>query len=276
MRILILGATGFLGSNVIRLALEDENINIFGSSRFPNLYSNILQVDVTNRESIRIAIKEINPEVVIWSLMNFEEESHLMNVGLKNVLSELTNDTKFIFLSTDGVFIDGRGNYTENDPIGTLPKEAPLAEYVNGKYIGENFIRQFYSNHVILRTGPLYGDHSNQSIEKRTLKMIEKIKVNKPIDAWEDVFRTFVNVNDLSSSILELSKKKFNGTLHVGPKSIESYYTFFNKRLMQLGWDNNLLSPTKISKEEFPYLAIDTSLDTSKSQQLLRTQFRSV
>jgi hypothetical protein len=33
MRILILGATGFLGSNVIRLALEDENINIFGSSR---------------------------------------------------------------------------------------------------------------------------------------------------------------------------------------------------------------------------------------------------
>ena len=93
MRILILGATGFLGSNVIRLALEDENINIFGSSRFPNQYSNILQVDVTNRESIRFAIKEINPEVVIWSLMNFEEESHLMNVGLKNVLSELTNFT---------------------------------------------------------------------------------------------------------------------------------------------------------------------------------------
>ncbi|MCA0987353.1 sugar nucleotide-binding protein [Guptibacillus algicola] len=276
MRILILGATGFLGSTVIQLASENKNISVFGTSRFPHENSTIIQVDVTTKESIRKAIKESNPEVVVWSLMSFEEEIHLINVGLKNVLSELTNDTKLIFLSTDGVFVEGKGEYSENDPIGMLPNEAPLAEYVNGKSIGENLIRQNHSNHIILRTGPLYGGNLNQSIEKRTLNMIERIKENKQIYAWEDVYRTFVNVTDLSCSILELPEMKYNGTLHVGPQDKVSYYSFFKNRLTELGWDTSLLSPSKVSKEEFPYLSIDTSLHTNKARQLLRTKFRSV
>lgn len=276
MRILILGATGFLGANLFQLMLENKNINVFGTSRFQHEESTIIQCDVTSEESIRKSIEKSNPDVVIWSLMNFQEEIHLINFGLTNLLSEIKSDTKLIFISTDGVFVEGTGAYIETDPTGTLPKEASFAEYVNGKNMGENFIRENHLNHVIIRTGPLYGGAQNQSIEKRTVRMIEKIKEDEPIDAWEDVFRTFVNVHDLSRAILELSEMTFTGTLHVGPQYKESYYTFFNKRLKQLGYDNSLLSSTKISKEEFPYLSIDTSLNTTKAQRLLRTVFSTV
>ncbi|MET3727086.1 dTDP-4-dehydrorhamnose reductase [Fictibacillus halophilus] len=129
---------------------------------------------------------------------------------------------------------------------------------------------------MILRTGPLYADNENHIIEKRTIQLIEKIKENKPIEAWANVYRTFVNVNDLSSAILELSKIEFNGILHAGPIHKESYYSFFKKRLKQLGWDNSLLFPIKISKEKFPYLSLDTSLNTQKAQQFLRSKFHTV
>jgi dTDP-4-dehydrorhamnose reductase len=276
MRILILGATGFLGSNLFQLASENKNLTVFGTSRFQNEKSNIMQVDVTSKQSIGSAIRKTNPEVIIWSLMNFEEETQLIKLGLENLLTEIESDTKLIFISTDAVFVKGIGGYKESDPIGTLPQEVPLAAYVNGKYTGENLILNRHSNYVIIRTGPLYGDEENQVIEKRTLQIIEKIKKNQPIEAWANVYRTFVNVNDLSSAILELSNIKFNGILHAGPIHKESYYMFFKKRLEQLGWDNSLLYPIKISKGEFPYLSLDTSLNTQQAQQLLSTNFRKV
>lgn len=274
MKLLILGATGFLGSSLTQLASEDNNLAVFGTSRYPNKNSNIIQVDVTNKQSIGNAIKKINPDVVIWCLMSFEEENQLINFGLNNLLSVMESDTKLIFLSTDAVFVNGKGDSKESDPIGTLPKEARLAEYVNAKNTGENLILKEHPNHVILRTGPLYGDE--ESIENRTLSIIEKIKENKPFEAWENVYRTFVNVNDLSSAILELCKTKFNGVLHAGPLHKESYFTFNKKRLEQLGLDISLISPINISKDDFPYLSFDTSLNTQKAQQLLKTNFRQV
>lgn len=276
MRILILGATGFLGSNLFQLATENKNLTVFGTSRFQHENSNIMQVDVTNKQSIRSAIRKINPEVVIWSLMSSEEETKLINLGLENILSEIESATKLIFLSTDAVFVEGIGGYKETDPIGTLPKEVALADYVNGKYTGENLILNKHPNHVILRTGPLYGNNGDQGIEKRTIQIIEKIKENQSFDAWTNVYKTFVNVNDLSSTIIELTNIKFNGILHAGPLHKESYYTFYKKRLEQLGWNNSLLRPIVRYKEDAPYLSLDTSLNTQKAHQLLKTNFRTV
>ncbi|QFG00193.1 NAD-dependent epimerase/dehydratase family protein [Psychrobacillus glaciei] len=276
MRILILGATGFLGSNLIQLASENKNLTVFGTSRFQHENSNIMQVDVTNKQSIGSAIRKINPEVVIWSLMSFEEETQLIKLGLENLISEIESETKLIFLSTDAVFVEGIGGYKESSPISTLPKEAGLADYVNGKYIGENLILNNHPNHVILRVGPLYGNNGDQIIEKRTVQVIEKIKENQPFKAYTNVYRTFVNVNDLSSAIIELTKIKFNGILHAGPIHKESYYSFYKKRLEQLGWNNSFLSPIIISKEDRPYLSLDTSLNTQKAHQLLKTNFRTV
>lgn len=276
MRILILGATGFLGSTLFQLASENKNLTVFGSSRFQHKNSNIMQVDVTNQQSIRSAIRKINPDVVIWSLMSFEEETRLIKFGLENLLSEIDSETKLIFLSTDAVFVEGKGGYNESDLIGILPKGTALAEYVNGKYAGENLIRHKHPNHVILRTGPLYGNTGDQGIEKRTIQIIEKIKENQSFDAWTNVYKTFVNVNDLSSAIIELTNIKFTGILHAGPIHKESYYTFYKKRLEQLGWNNSLLRPTIRSQEDAPYLSLDTSLNTQKAHQLLKTSFHTV
>ncbi len=72
MRILVLRATGFLGSNLFQIASENKSLRVFGTSRFQHENSNIMQVDVTNKQSLESVIRKINPEVVIRALMNFE------------------------------------------------------------------------------------------------------------------------------------------------------------------------------------------------------------
>lgn len=274
MKLLILGATGFLGSTLFQKALEDESLTVVGTSRLSNAAKNIIHLDVMDKHLVAQTIESIKPDVVIWCLMSMENENHLIEIGLKNVVSRLSEDTKFIFISTDAVFVDGRGDYDELDPIGLLPSEARLAIYVNAKHAGEQYLMKNHPNHVIVRTGPLYGD--NHYIEKRALQIIEHIKESKLYSAWENVYRSFVNVYDLSDALLELTKNNMIGILHAGPPQKESYYTFNKKRVEQLGFDSTYICPVIVTKEDNPYIALDTSLKTDKINELLPTVFRNI
>lgn len=274
MKVLILGATGFLGSTLYQKAIEDESLTVVGTSRMSNVAKNIIHLDVMDKHLVAQKIDSTKPDVVIWCLMSMEVEDQLIEIGLKNVVTHLSEDTKFIFISTDAVFVDGRGDYHELDPIGLLPSKARLAKYVNAKHAGELYLMENHPNYVIVRTGPLYGD--DQYIEKRTLQIIENIKENKRYNAWENVFRSFVNVHDLSDALLELTKNNVIGILHAGSPQKESYYTFNKKRVEQLGFDSSFICPVIVTKEENPYISLDTSLRTDKISELLPTVFRNI
>ncbi|MFJ5768709.1 NAD-dependent epimerase/dehydratase family protein [Psychrobacillus sp. NPDC093180] len=273
---LILGATGFLGSTLLGLATKMPNTFVKGTSRYSNEDAHIIQVDVIDIQSIEKAIKQIEPDVVVWSLMNGEKEDELTDIGLRNLLEMIEKETKLIFLSTDAIFVDGRGNYTESDQTGSLAPDAPLFTYVTAKSKAENIIQHKHLNHVIVRTGPLYGEDFNQKIEQRTKKLIKQIEIGEQPKAYVNVYKTFVHVEDLAKAILEISSKQFTGILHIGPMQKESYYSFFKKRLSQLGYENSLVQPYLIEDGQMPHLALDTSLNTEKARTLLETAFREV
>jgi dTDP-4-dehydrorhamnose reductase len=274
MKLLVLGATGFLGSKLFEKSTKHNNLAVYGTSRYSNNILNIFQVDVTKDQSIEKTVKILNPNIVIWTLMDSKKETDLTDIGLVNLLSVINKETKLIYMSTDAVFVKGKGNYKESAQIGLLPKEAALSIYVNAKNKAENLIRSRHLNHVIIRTGPIYGIDSNQNIEKRTLGIIKQIEEKYKIEVPSNLYRTFVNVEDLANAILELSLMEFTGTIHVGPSQIESYYSFYKRRLEQLGCYPGQIRPYTISKEEDSYISLDTSLNTNKVRQLLKTHFR--
>lgn len=80
---LILGATGYLGSMIFGLALKLQDTFVQGISRYANENRNIVQVDVTDKISLEKVIKHLEPEVVIWSLMNGEKEDVLIDKLLR-------------------------------------------------------------------------------------------------------------------------------------------------------------------------------------------------
>lgn len=273
LRILILGATGFLGSTLFSLA-ERLNYTVLGTSRYKNENSKIIKLDITEKKAVEQIIKDFLPDVVVWSLLSMNEEDVLINVGLTNLLSVMSRQTKLIFISTDGVFTEGKGGYTESDKTELIAKKAPLATYFNSKIVGEKNIQDQHPNHIIIRTGPLYGKDMNQNIEKRTQKVISEVEEKGFFHAATNMYRTFVHIDDLSQAILELSNMDFLGILHVGPMLKESYFTFYKKRLRGIGYDENVIQPSIINSNESPYIPLDTSLNTQKINGLLRRKFR--
>ncbi|MCM3124976.1 MULTISPECIES: sugar nucleotide-binding protein [unclassified Mesobacillus] len=272
MKLLILGGKGFLGSSLMVTA-HKKNITVYGTSRSVSNEVNILKTDIFDKSSILSVLTKTAPDIIVWTLMSSQNEIELINSGLQNLLSIIRKETKLIFISTDAVFTEGIGNYKETDRIGILPNESPLSAYVNAKYTGESLIKSHHKDHMIIRTGPIYGGSSN--IEKRTARIIQKIANKESVNAATNLYRSFVHVDDLSTAILELIFIKFIGTIHLGPSKKVSYHTFYNRRLKQLGF-NYSVNPFKIDKEDSSYISLDTSLNTQKANSLLKTEFREI
>ncbi|WP_157967340.1 sugar nucleotide-binding protein [Paraliobacillus zengyii] len=272
MRILILGATGFLGSTLFGLA-ESLNHTVLGTSRHMNEKANITQLDITDEDAVEQIIQEFLPDVVVWSLLSMNEEDVLIKFGLSNLILAISSQTKLIFISTDGVFAGGTGGYKESDNPIPIAEEAPLATYINSKILGEKKGQNNHPKYMIIRTGPLYGKDLNQNIEERTQKVIKEVEEKGFFHAATNMYRTFVNIEDLSKVILELSNIDFNGILHVGPLQKESYFTFYKRRLRRLGYDEAVIKPSTINSNENPYILLDTSLNTLKINNLLKSPF---
>ncbi|MFA1822025.1 sugar nucleotide-binding protein [Virgibacillus oceani] len=275
MKLLILGATGFLGSTLFHLA-GNRNLQVIGTSRYLNENRKIIEVDVTNKHALKSTMESYDPDVVVWTLLSRENEDVLIDHGLTNLLSIIKSETKLIFLSTDAVFTGGKGGYKEADILNSLPNKAPLATYVNAKIRAERQIAESHKNHTIIRTGPLYGMDANGNIEARTQKMTRQLEQKGSVEAAADFYKTFVHIVDLSKAILEFAFHDFKGVIHLGPAEKESYFTFYKKRFESLGFISGGIEPIEIADGKENCLSVDTSLDTEKVRSMLKISFRSL
>lgn len=172
MNVLVLGATGMLGSAVFRLLSEKREWRVFGTIRSigdKSLFNSenhdrlLVGVDAENFDSIEQAYKISKPNIVINCIGLIKQLSDSddpllaipINALLPHKLAKLCDviDARLIHISTDCVFSGDRGMYKESD----LPDARDL--YGLTKFLGE----VGYKNTVTLRTsiiGPeLKGSH---------------------------------------------------------------------------------------------------------------------
>jgi len=139
MRILILGATGMLGSATLRVLMERNDWSVYGSIRseiskelFPNnLRQRLITVgDLTQLEQLKAVLKKVQPQVVV-NCISPREVGRQGSFELFSVLSLLPRrleylcgqlNARLIHISSDGVFSGKIGSYTEvNIPDATDP-----------------------------------------------------------------------------------------------------------------------------------------------------------
>ena len=134
MKILILGASGMLGSALINVLSEKPNWKVLGTVRSdeskkffnPKISKNLIKVNnVLNFENLVKVFNQVKPEIVINCISLSKEllkkANPLMMIStyslLPHQLSKVCKKTRarLIQISTDGVFSGKKGNYKEND-----------------------------------------------------------------------------------------------------------------------------------------------------------------
>lgn len=272
MRILVLGASGYLGENVYQQFCKiDEDVQGTFNTK---LRIGLKQLSVLEKEMVNQCIRSYDPQVLIWCIK--EDGNYAVLDGLYHVLDAITPHVRFIYVSTDG-FVGGQGNYRE-DTIMDYYQHNPLAGYVNHKIDSEKYIVAKHPNHVIIRTGPIYGKNVLGNWDKRITELMDKLGRKEKIYRASNLYKTFVHIEDLTHIIMELSNHDYRGIIHAGPKTKESYYSFNQKIAQQLKLDSTYIIENKIpiDKARADEIALDTSMDTTKCRAMFDTDFRSV
>src|ERR671932_594705 len=260
-RILLTGCTGQLGQELQRtLAPLGEVIGVDRT-----------RVDLNHATSIRQAITEVKPDLIInaaayTAVDKAETETELaqaINAIAPKVMAEEAQQlgATLIHVSTDYVFDGGKNTpYTEDDVTN------PLAVYGRTKLGGEEGIRQTCTNHLILRTAWVYGTNGQVNFVKTMLRLFaerEEVRVvadqvGTPTWACDIAEAIATLVTQLS---LKPDRDAINqdllptGTYHFTNSGVASWYDFavaIFEEAKELGFPLKVQRIVPIQTSEYP------------------------
>ncbi|MFZ3580123.1 sugar nucleotide-binding protein [Virgibacillus sp. DJP39] len=274
MKICVFGASGYVGASVYDKLKQTESTVVGTYLNEPILFDDLYELDVNEPETFSNFFKSEKPDVVVWSVMSGPNEHKLTDQGLMHLLTHLTPQTKLIYISSDFVFSQGNGPYSEEDPLSHLPDDHSFSNYTNAKVKAEKLITKEFSNYVILRAGPIYGENAIGKLDERTDKLSYHLSSNQPIEYRDDLVRTFVHIDDLTNVIEEMVFNDVTGTYHVGPEHEQTLYRFMKVAAHKIGYDETLLSKSTTQEEVDAEIPKNTALKTDKIKTVTKQQFR--
>jgi len=219
MRILITGGKGQLGHDVTRLLEPEHQVFSCGSD----------ELDIGNRKMVETVCESHQPEIIIncaayTAVDKCETEKDLTwrvnALGPENLaIAAETLKGRLIHISTDYVF-DGKKpvntSYIETDLV------QPLSEYGKSKLAGEDAIRQFSANYLILRTAWLYGHTGNNFL--KTMLRLALSDPQKKFKVVDDQHGSLTWTATLAKQIQKILTPELQGIVHATAESSSTWH----------------------------------------------------
>lgn len=225
MRVLVLGAKGNLGTELLEV-LADYEVVAKGHE----------ELDVTDFSRLEGFVRDLRPEALIncaaWTDVDGCESdprrAFLVNaIGARNVaLSARKVGAKLVYISTDYVF-DGtkEGPYVEFDP----PR--PINAYGMSKLLGERFVKEQHPESFILRTAWLYG-RKGKNFPRAILSLLQQ---RDELRVVNDQKGTPTWARDLARQIKDLINTEAYGLYHASSEGSCTWFEFARELLGLLG-----------------------------------------
>jgi len=216
-KILILGTTGMLGSEMYKFFARDKKFQIFKMNR--KYSKNSIKINIEDQDDLINKIKLINPDFVIncigWIKQKYVSGKmpYIINSQLPLFLSQLSLILKFklIHISTDCVFTGKKGNYLDND------KKDAEDLYGLSKNLGE--VKNL--NTTTLRTSIIGFENGLKKYGLLEWFLSQKINVK----GFDKVLFSGLTTLELSKIIKRyiFNKKLYNNILNVSSKPISKF-----------------------------------------------------
>ncbi|WP_410515268.1 dTDP-4-dehydrorhamnose reductase [Paenibacillus sp. BR2-3] len=218
MRVLVTGAAGQLGQDVV-LLLQQEGHTVLGCDR--------QEMDITNLDQCIEVIGRFKPDTVIHCAAHTAvdaaesdlDAAYLINAtGTRNVaLASEKAGSKLVYISTDYVF-DGMGTLPYHEYDNTDPKSI----YGKSKRAGEILTQSLSSKYFIVRTSWVYGKYGNNFV-----KTMLKLGQEKPmLQVVDDQKGSPTYTVDLARFLLELIQTEKYGLYHASNSGACTWYEF--------------------------------------------------
>ena len=244
-KILITGASGFLGYHLLRLAYAKgfEVYGLYNSSVITFEQSTNLQLDLRNYIDMGNVIDDIEPDIVIHSAALTDANlcqtnknlSYELNVEVTRNLAGICCDYQvpFVFTSTDLVFDGTKGNYTEDD------EPNPLMVYGEHKLITEQEVERVYPSGLIVRCPLMFGALEASS-KNYFANFVKALRDGKSSKLFNDEFRSVCGGRSVAEGILHLCEE-VSGIVHLAGAKCVSRYDFGLAIADAFGLDKGLL-----------------------------------
>ena len=245
-RLLIIGATGFIGSHWALVA--SGQFEVFRGARKPPVGNRCVAIDITDAASVRAAFDAVRPQHVthlaaLSDIDRAERERELAETinfqGAVNVARECERvGARLLFASTDAVFDGTKQIYHEDDP------PTPVNWYGQTKARAERAITELLPSAIIVRPSLVLGRGVGEPGNSYLEKVIGNLKAGNRIITPTDEFRNPIDVGTLCAFLGELAPRAdATGVFHIGARDKMSRYDLARAIAERLGFDPALVVP---------------------------------
>ncbi|MBN6885262.1 dTDP-4-dehydrorhamnose reductase [Cytobacillus horneckiae] len=221
MKILVTGANGQLGQDVVQLLKGQKKFELFSYNRS--------ELDITNSEAVQEAVVSIKPDWILHcaaytNVEAAEDEGKELNWRINRDGSKYISkaaasvDANLIYISTDYVF-DGikQENYFPDD------EKNPLNQYGAAKLAGEEEILKYCPNAHIIRTSWVFGENGHNFVYTM-LNLAKKMDTLKVVD---DQYGRPTYAKDLAAFMLHIIENDTPcGIYHFSNDETATWYQF--------------------------------------------------
>ncbi len=219
MKILILGASGFVGS-CIKSVLQ-KNYSVFGTYKTANENftgdNSMLRVDVDEPESVKRALDLSGADIVISSLRGVYQKQAEVHRRVANYLK--AKKGKLIYISSlnafDDITVRDRPHYENEQPKAE-------SDYGKHKIECEDITRGILGeNGIIIRIPPVYSKNC-----PRIKALYQAAKTKTPMCTCSNIYMNYTSNTQITAYITYIIDNDLRGIFHVGTSDIRDYYEF--------------------------------------------------
>jgi len=224
LRVLVLGANGQLGSDIVEQFLASQDLK-----PIPALRSD---VDVTDHSRLETYLRDMEYDVLVncTSYQKTDEaednatQAFMVNAHAVGIMARISAEvgSKFVHFSTDYVF----GGLDISEPIPEDAPTCPVNVYGSSKALGEYFVQKANCDYFTCRVSSLFGVSGSSGKGGNFIETIINLaKSRDSISVVSDQIMAPTSTKFIAKTVKNLlSNNARNGVYHVVPNGHASWY----------------------------------------------------